>query len=166
MQWQEGFREVGESAYCSVKKAFSSMVFIIRELQSYTLHIREFLFYEDLQGILARVQKEVHASFVWLFQQVFSHTPTLMLYVMILHSMGHNNLALAASPSIRSSSTTTEITLVVETDKEETFQRFDSSAIKSFSSSGKTTSIGGNNGGGRKVRPVGNGTDGDRRFDG
>ncbi|KAK1310848.1 hypothetical protein QJS10_CPA08g01102 [Acorus calamus] len=28
---------VGEAAYCSLKKAFSSMVFIIRELQSYTL---------------------------------------------------------------------------------------------------------------------------------
>ncbi|KAK1313091.1 hypothetical protein QJS10_CPA06g02096 [Acorus calamus] len=28
---------VGETAYCSLKKAFSSMVFIIRELQSYTL---------------------------------------------------------------------------------------------------------------------------------
>ncbi|KAF5791721.1 hypothetical protein HanRHA438_Chr09g0409701 [Helianthus annuus] len=28
-------KEAGESTYCSVKKAFSSMVFIIRELQSY-----------------------------------------------------------------------------------------------------------------------------------
>nr|DAD19163.1 TPA_asm: hypothetical protein HUJ06_020626 [Nelumbo nucifera] len=63
-QWQEGFKETSESAYCSVKKAFSSMM-------------REILFYEDLQGILDRVQ-EMHASFVWLFQQVFSHTPTLM----------------------------------------------------------------------------------------
>jgi hypothetical protein len=172
MQWEEGFREVGESACCSVKKAFSSMVFIIRELQSYTLHMREFLFYEDLQGILARVQKEMHASFVWLFQQVFSHTPTLMVYVMILlanftvYSMAHNNVALAASPSLGSYSTTTEIGSVVEIDEDQKLQRFDSSAIKSFSSSGKTASIGGNNGGGGKVRPVGSGTDGDGRFDG
>ncbi|KAJ0643759.1 hypothetical protein HanOQP8_Chr16g0604071 [Helianthus annuus] len=64
-------REAGESAYCSVKKAFSSMVFIIRELQSYTLQMRELLYYEDLQHILVRVQKEMNASFVWLFQQVF-----------------------------------------------------------------------------------------------
>ncbi|KAL2468646.1 uncharacterized protein Fot_50222 [Forsythia ovata] len=35
-QWQEGFREARELAYCSVDKAFSSMVFIIQELQSYT----------------------------------------------------------------------------------------------------------------------------------
>ena len=40
------------------------MVFIIRELHSYTLQMRELLFYEDLQCILARVQKEMHASFV------------------------------------------------------------------------------------------------------
>ncbi|CBI15982.3 unnamed protein product, partial [Vitis vinifera] len=94
-QWQEGFREAGESAYCSVKKAFSSMVFIIRELHSFTLQMRE--------GILDRVQQEMHASFVWLFQQVFSHTPTLMVYVMILlanftvYSIA-NNTAIAASP--------------------------------------------------------------------
>ncbi|KAL9992990.1 hypothetical protein Hdeb2414_s0023g00624011 [Helianthus debilis subsp. tardiflorus] len=60
------------------------MVFIIRELQSYTLQMRELLYYEDLQHILVRVQKEMNASFVWLFQQVFSQTPTLMVYVMIL----------------------------------------------------------------------------------
>ncbi|KAL4587748.1 hypothetical protein LXL04_000622 [Taraxacum kok-saghyz] len=39
-QWEEGFRETGESAYCSMKKALSSMVFIIQELQSYTLQMR------------------------------------------------------------------------------------------------------------------------------
>ncbi|KAB2599580.1 hypothetical protein D8674_009851 [Pyrus ussuriensis x Pyrus communis] len=47
------------------------MVFIIRELHSYTLQMREILFFEDLQGILSRVHKEMQASFVWLFQQVF-----------------------------------------------------------------------------------------------
>ncbi|KAI9109144.1 hypothetical protein K1719_019767 [Acacia pycnantha] len=163
LQWKEGFREAGESACCSVEKAFSSMVFIIRELQSYTLQMREILFYEDLQGILARVQREMHASFVWLFQQVFSHTPTLMVYVMILlanftvYSMGHNTAIAAQAPP---PSSTTEIASVGEIQQN---KKFDSSAIKTFSvssSSGKTTSIGGNNGGGGKVRPIASGTDG------
>ncbi|MBA0762303.1 hypothetical protein Gotri_011937 [Gossypium trilobum] len=95
----------GESACCSMKKAFSSTVFIIRELHSYTLQMRESLLYEDLHGIFIRVQNEIHASFLWLFQQVFSHTPTLMIYVMILlanfsvRSMG-NNAALAAETAV------------------------------------------------------------------
>ncbi|GMP89620.1 hypothetical protein CsSME_00041111 [Camellia sinensis var. sinensis] len=165
-QWQEGVREAGESAYCSVKKAFSSMVFIIRELQSFTLQMREALYYEDLQGILVRVQKEMHASFVWLFQQVFSHTPTLMVYVMILlanysvYSMA-NNAAIAATPP-PSSAAEMESVSVLE-DQNQNQKKFDSSSIKTFSvssSSGKTASIGGNNGGGGKFRPVASGTDG------
>ncbi|XP_028784665.1 uncharacterized protein LOC114740644 [Neltuma alba] len=169
LQWKEGFKEAGESACCSVKKAFSSMVFIIRELHSYTLQMREILFYEDLQGILDRVQKEMHASFVWLFQQVFSHTPTLMVYVMILlanftvYSMGHNTAIATPAPPPAS---TTEIASVSEIQRN---KKFDSSAVKTFSvssSSGKTTSIGGNNGGGGKVRPIASGTDGgDGGFD-
>ncbi|XP_023745010.1 uncharacterized protein LOC111893175 [Lactuca sativa] len=163
-QWQEGIRDAGESAYCSVKKAFSSMVFIIRELQSYTLQMRELLYYEDLQGILVRVQQEMNASFVWLFQQVFSQTPTLMVYVMILlanysvYSMS-NNIALAAPPPPATVESITE-------HQSET--KFDSSSVKTFSvnSGGKTTSIGGNNGGGGKFRAVASGTDGDGRFDG
>ncbi|GMI97170.1 hypothetical protein like AT2G29670 [Hibiscus trionum] len=170
LQWQEGFREAGETAYCSVKKAFSSMVFIIRELQSYTLHMRELLYYEDLQGILVRVQKEMHASFVWLFQQVFSHTPTLMVYVMILlanysvHSMG-SNAALAAAAAANPTPGTYVSMVEVQDQKH---SKFDSSSIKSFSvssSSGKTAYIGGNNGGGGKVRPVASGTDGDGGFE-
>ncbi|MBA0704089.1 hypothetical protein Golax_016368 [Gossypium laxum] len=167
LQWQEGFRDAGESAYCSMKKAFSSMVFIIRELHSYTLQMRELLFYEDLQGVLVRVQKEMHASFVWLFQQVFSHTPTLMVYVMVLlanysvHSMGSTAaLAAVAAPSSPSASYVS----VVEDQKH---PKFDFSSIKSFSvtsSSGKTTSIGGNNGGGGKARLIAGGTDGDGLF--
>ncbi|KAF3439561.1 hypothetical protein FNV43_RR17839 [Rhamnella rubrinervis] len=173
LQWQDGFREAGESAYCSVKKAFSSMVFIIRELHSYTLQMRELLYYEDLQGILNRVQKEMHASFVWLFQQVFSHTPTLMVYVMILlanftvYSMG-NNTAIAASPPPGSYASTVESASVVEVQDQKN-HKFDSSAIKTFSvssSSGKTVSIDGSNGGGGKVRPAASGTEGDGRFDG
>ena len=172
MQWQEGFREAGESAYCSVKKAFSSMVFIIRELHAHSLQMREFLFTEDLQGILARVQKEMHASFVWLFQQVFSHTPTLMVYVMILlanftvHSMA-NNVALAAQPNSGSYAATTESISAVEIPDQKN-QKFESSSVKIFSvssSSGKTASVGGNNGGGGKVRPLASGTEGDGWFD-
>ncbi|PHT46896.1 hypothetical protein CQW23_16054 [Capsicum baccatum] len=166
-QWQDGVREAGESAYCSVKKAFSNMVFIIRELQSYTLQMREMLFYEDLQGILERVHKEMHASFVWLFQQVFSHTPTLMVYVMILlanysvHSMA-SSAAIAATPP--------PLTEAVSTlDEGHVNQKFDSSVIKTFSvssSSGKSTSIGGGNGGGGNYKPIASGNDGDGRFDG
>nr|XP_028955498.1 uncharacterized protein LOC103418912 [Malus domestica] len=175
MQWQEGFREAGESACCSVKRAFSSMVFIIRELHSYTLQMREILFYEDLQGILSRVQKEMQASFVWLFQQVFSQTPTLMVYVMILlanftvYSLGHN-AAIAAAPPLGLYASAAETLSVEEVqtqnDKLDNPQ-FDSSTSKSFSVTGnsKMTSVGGNNGGGGKVRPVGSGTDGDGRFD-
>lgn len=172
-QWQEGFREAGESAYCSVKKAFSSMVFIIRELHSFTLQMREVLLYQDLQGILDRVQQEMHASFVWLFQQVFSHTPTLMVYVMILlanftvYSIA-NNTAIAASPPPSPHAATIESVLVSDSQQDKQ-QKFDSSIIKKFSVSstnGKTTSIGNNGGGGGgKVRPAASGTDGDGRFD-
>ncbi|KAJ6409049.1 hypothetical protein OIU84_008693 [Salix udensis] len=173
MQWQEGFREAGESAYCSVKKAFSSMVFIIRELHAHSLQMREFLFTEDLQGILARVQTEMHASFVWLFQQVFSHTPTLMVYVMILlanftvHSMA-TNAALAAPPNSGCYAATTESISVVEIPDQKNHQKFESSSVKIFSvssSTGKTASVGGNNGGGGKVRPLASGTEGDGWFD-
>ncbi|XVF05360.1 hypothetical protein REPUB_Repub05bG0165400 [Reevesia pubescens] len=164
LQWKEGFREAGEFAYCSMKKAFSSMVFIISELQSYTLQMRELLNYEDLQRILVRVQKEMHASFVWLFQQVFSHTPTLMVYVMILlanysvHSIGCNAALAAAAVNPKP----VAYVSVVE-DQDHKHSKFDSSLINSFSvssSSGKTASIGGNNGGGGKLRPVASGTDG------
>ncbi|KVI03654.1 hypothetical protein Ccrd_018034 [Cynara cardunculus var. scolymus] len=168
-QWEEGFMEAGESlsSYCSMKKAFSSMVFIIRELQSYTLQMREVLFFEDLQGILVRVQKEMNASFVWLFQQVFSHTPTLMVYVMILlanysvYSMS-NNIAIAAPPPPPPA--TMESVSAIE---DQTDTKFDSLKTQSFSvnSGGKTTSIGGINGGGGKSRPLTSGTDGDGKFD-
>lgn len=170
-QWEEGVKQAGESACGSMNKAFSSMVFMIRELQSFTIHMREILFYEDLQGILQRVREEMHASFVWLFQQVFSATPTLMVYVMILlanftvYSIGSNS-ALAAPPH-PPTTTVTELTIATETD--ETNEKFDSSMVKTFfvsSPNGNTTSVGGNNnGGGGNIRPVLSGTDGDG-FDG
>ncbi|KAL1195711.1 hypothetical protein V5N11_035691 [Cardamine amara subsp. amara] len=167
-QWEEGVKQASESACCSMNKAFSSMVFMIRELQSFSLHMREILLYEDLQGILLRVREEMHASFVWLFQQVFSTTPTLMVYVMILlanftvYSIG-NNSALAAPPP--TTTTVTELMTASETDE----TKFDSSIVKTFfvsSPNGNTTSVGGNNnGGGGNIRPVLSGTDGDG-FDG
>lgn len=167
MQWHEGITETRKSAYCSVKKAFSSMVFMIRELHSYSLKLREILYFEDLQGILNRVEKEMHASFVWLFQQVFSQTPTLMVYVMILlanftvYSMG-TNFAIAASSTSPSSSSLIEETVHLENQKQ---QKFDSSTVKTFSVSsfsGRTASVdGGNGSGGGKVRPIASGTDGD-----
>ncbi|CAN8247423.1 unnamed protein product [Cochlearia groenlandica] len=163
-QWEE---EEAKQACGSMNKAFSSMVFMIREIQSFALHMREILFYEDLQGILRRVREEMHASFVWLFQQVFSATPTLMVYVMILlanftvYSIGSNNTALAAAAP--TTNTVTEITTV-----DETVEKFDSSVIKTLFASSPSpngnnkTSIGGNNnGGGGNVRPVISGTDGD-----
>lgn len=159
-QLEQGFKETGEFAYCSMKKAFSSMVFIIRELQSYTLQMREVLLFEDLQGILVRVQKEMNASFVWLFQQVFSHTPTLMVYVMILlanysvHSLSIN-VAIATPPLATMES--------VSTIEYQTDTNFDSSIVDTFSVNpgGKNTSVGGINGGGGKPRPVTSGIDRD-----
>ncbi|KAK4786441.1 hypothetical protein SAY86_003130 [Trapa natans] len=170
MQWKDGIREAGESAYCSMKKAFCSMVFIIRELQSFTLQMREILYYEDLQGILVRVQKEMNSSFVWLFQQIFSHTPTLMVYVMILlanftvHSMS-SNAAIAAPGSF--SAAATEEAISVTDSYISNGQKFDSSSIRTYptisSSSGRTISIGGSNGGGN-IRPTTNGTGDDGKF--
>lgn len=174
MQWNEGFREAGESAYCSVKKAFSSMVFIIRELHSFTFQMREVLFYEDLQGILSRVHKEMHASFVWLFQQIFSHTPTLMVYVMILlanftvYSIGSNDAIAVAASQVGSHSASTESVSILDIKDGGSKQtRFDSSSLRSFklsSSGSRTTSIGGHNGGGGKIRPVATGTGGEGQY--
>ncbi|KAB2063973.1 hypothetical protein ES319_A10G256600v1 [Gossypium barbadense] len=83
-RWKDGFVDAGEFAYCSVKKAFSSLVLIIRELQSYTLVIKEGLNCEDLIDLMNKMQRDMTITFVWLFQQVFSTTPTLMVYVMLL----------------------------------------------------------------------------------
>ncbi|KAK3228601.1 hypothetical protein Dsin_000482 [Dipteronia sinensis] len=103
-KWKQGLGDAGEYAYSSVNKAFSSLVFIIRELQSYLLLARDNIYSEDLMEMINRVHGEMNASFVWLFQQVFSKTPTLMVYVMLLlanftlHSMS-NNAVVAATPS-------------------------------------------------------------------
>lgn len=95
-QRHEGFGYTGDLESCSFQKAFSSMEFIIIELQSCALKIREVLCDEDLEGIIAKVQRDMHVSFLWLFQQVFSRTPDLMINVMVLlsnfclYSAAHN----------------------------------------------------------------------------
>nr|XP_028960769.1 uncharacterized protein LOC103455109 [Malus domestica] len=108
-------REAGEFTFCSLNKAFSSMVFIIRELHSHALSIRESLYSEDLQEVIAKVQKrEMNMSFVWLFQQVFSGSPTLMVYVMILlanfsvYSMNCNAVVAPPLPVLIETLTETE----------------------------------------------------------
>ncbi|MCD7452873.1 hypothetical protein HAX54_018428 [Datura stramonium] len=95
-QWESGcFRDLKGTNSCT-SKAFNSLVFIIVELQTYALHMRESMCNQDLEMIISKVQGEMYASFVWLFRQVFSRTPTLMMYVMILlanysvYSASHN----------------------------------------------------------------------------
>jgi len=91
------------------------MVFMIEELHSFALQTRV--------GVLKQVKKEMHASLLWIFQRVFSQTPTLMVYVMILlanytvHSVA-SNLPIAASPP------------VVNKGPDQTQQRIDFSSLK------------------------------------
>lgn len=158
-QWEEEFiNGVGESAYCSLNKAFSSMVFIIRELHSFALQMRELLFYEDMQGVLERVRREIHASFLWLFQQVFFHTPALMVHLMILlanfaaHSMSSSAAIAASAPP----------PAVEEREASTSGNSESSSIMKSCSaSSSNATSAGGGNGSGSKTRPAPTGAEGD-----
>ncbi|KAI7735391.1 hypothetical protein M8C21_008331 [Ambrosia artemisiifolia] len=153
----------GESAHSSVKKAFSSMVFILRELQTFTLQTIHLPSYEDLQAILVRVQSDMNASFVWLFQQVFSQTPPLMVSVMILlanysvHSISNNFTTTSALPNVSMES-------VMNSN---TYTEYNHSSMKTFcmNSGERTTSVGGNNGGGRKFKQVASGNDGNDKFD-
>lgn len=165
--------DASESACSSVKKAFSSMVFIVHELQSYALQMRQLLSYQDLERILDRVRGEMHASFVWLFQKVFSCTPTLMLSLMILlanysvYSMGHNPAIAATPPQTCTSSTLSASHHHLQQQQQKQRPGFESSStikITTFSA-GKTASVGGGGGGGGKVRPVAGATD-DGRPDG
>ncbi|XP_051207197.1 uncharacterized protein [Lolium perenne] len=138
------------SAGESVGRAFSSMVLIVRELQSFAL--RQMQQGDDLrlQAVLARARGETHDSFVWLFQHIFAGTPALMLSLMLLladftvHSMSHT-LADAVPPSPPSAAS------VVDAEPSNT--RFDAGAVKTFSV-GRTASVGGGSGGGGDARPV------------
>ncbi|KAK1297985.1 hypothetical protein QJS10_CPB14g00850 [Acorus calamus] len=138
------------------------MVFIIRELQSYTLQMRKVLSHQDMREILVRVQKEMHASFVWLFERIFSPTPTLMLYLMLLlanftvYSMGYD-VAIAAAAASTSPPPQVESIDSVELQQQQSPMNFDAPSIKS--TTGRTASIGGNGDGGGKARPIAGATD-------
>ncbi|XP_039810550.1 uncharacterized protein LOC120673664 [Panicum virgatum] len=163
-RWDERLMDrAGESARAAVGRAFASMVLIIRELQSFTLQMREALFYEDLQGVLARVHAEMHASFVWLFQHIFSGTPALMVSLMLLlanftvYSMGDS---VAAAATLRPPQAAVAAVEMVDTQTQQpaeqshSQQRFDPAALKTFSATGRTASVGGNGDRGGKMRPV------------
>ncbi|CAL4960378.1 unnamed protein product [Urochloa decumbens] len=152
----------GESARAAVGRAFASMVLIIRELQSFTLQMRESLLYEDLQGVLARVHAEMHASFVWLFQHIFAGTPALMVSLMLLlanftvYSMGDSVAAAATLPPTHQAVASVEMVDTQQQPEQSSHsqqRRFDPAALKTFSI-GRTASVGGNGDGGGKVRPV------------
>ncbi|TKW26998.1 hypothetical protein SEVIR_3G228200v4 [Setaria viridis] len=156
-RWDEGL--LG-SAGESVGRAFSSMVLIVRELQSFALQqMRDALLCDDLQGVLARVQGEMHASFVWLFQHIFAGTPALMLSLMLLlanftvHSMGHSVAAAAATIPPAPPAVAAAAAVVDNQRAEPSRPRFDKVSVKTFSV-GRTASVGGNSGGGGKAPPV------------
>ncbi|EFJ17498.1 hypothetical protein SELMODRAFT_444848 [Selaginella moellendorffii] len=74
----------GNLVSSSIKKAFSSMVFMLKSMHRFTL---EMLCCDEnsvLNEVWSLVQREMHSSFLWLFQQVFSSTPKLMVSIMIL----------------------------------------------------------------------------------
>jgi hypothetical protein len=159
-RWNERLIDcAGESARAAVGRAFSSMVLIIRELQSFTLQMREAVVYEDLQSVLARVHAEMHASFVWLFQHIFSGTPALMVSLMLLlanftvYSMGDSVAAAASLVPPQAAVEMVDIQQQPEQQQSHSQQRFDTPALKTFST-GRTASVGGNGDGGGKVRPV------------
>ncbi|KAL4312446.1 hypothetical protein GQ457_01G044290 [Hibiscus cannabinus] len=76
--------DASEFADSSVRNAISSLVLIIREIQSFTLMLREGLSSEDLATAVSEIQQDMTLTFVRLFQHVFSKTPTLMVYVVLL----------------------------------------------------------------------------------
>ncbi|XP_066365770.1 uncharacterized protein [Miscanthus floridulus] len=164
-RWDEGL--LLGSAGESVGRAFFYMVLIVRELQSFALQqMHDALLCDDLQGVLARVQGEMHASFVWLFQHIFAGTPALMVSLMLLlanftvQSMGHSVAAAAATIP-----PTPPAVALVNTQRAEPSRppRFDAASVKTFSV-GRTASVGGNSGGGGKTPPVAGAT-GDGRWD-
>ncbi|KAL4368345.1 hypothetical protein GQ457_05G032060 [Hibiscus cannabinus] len=73
-----------ELGYSSVKNAISSVVFIIGEIQNFALMIRGGLCSEDLMAVMSEIQQDMALTFVCLFRHVFSKTPTLMVYVLLL----------------------------------------------------------------------------------
>jgi hypothetical protein len=150
----------GESARSAVARMFSSMVLMIRELQSFALRMRESLQYEDLQGVLARVHAEMHASFVWLFQHIFAGTPALMVSLMLLlasftvYSMGDGVASAGTFPPPQPTVAAVAMIDTQQQPEQSSSRRFNAADVKTFSSFGRTASVGGNSGGAGKVRPV------------
>ncbi|GMI72594.1 hypothetical protein HRI_000928700 [Hibiscus trionum] len=103
-----------EFACSSIKNAISSLVLIIREIQNFTLTIREGLDSTDLMAAMSRIQQDMTLTFVCLFQHVFSKTPTLMVYLMLLlanfsvQSMADKTLSLDATIQQRPANVITE----------------------------------------------------------
>nr|DAD29600.1 TPA_asm: hypothetical protein HUJ06_031068 [Nelumbo nucifera] len=82
--------------------------------------------------------------------------------------MGHNTAIAAPTMASGYSGTTVEI-VTMTSIRNQKQPKFDGLTIKTFyvsSLSGKSTFVGGSSGGGGKVCPVANGTDGNVRFDG
>ncbi|KAG0468249.1 hypothetical protein HPP92_017577 [Vanilla planifolia] len=129
--------------------------FIVRELQSATIRMREAIVSSSnvqIHGMLARVQSELHASFVWLFHRIFSATPTLMVYLMLLlanfsvFSIGDHHAIAAPPPSPQSVSSTLE-------DSRCPTPRFDSLSVKTFHD-GRSAAVGGSGGSGGGASPT------------
>lgn len=77
---EQGLTDVGNS----MGKAFASIMFILKELQIGSIHIRQELFEQDVRSLVNQVQEDMHAPILWLFQQVFACTPELMMLLMVL----------------------------------------------------------------------------------
>ncbi|GAB2288400.1 hypothetical protein Dimus_022734 [Dionaea muscipula] len=69
---------------CAEKKAFASAVHAVGEIQRQALRMRGISEDEDMDGIIWKMQREMNSSFVWLFREVFSRTPSFMVNVMVL----------------------------------------------------------------------------------
>jgi hypothetical protein len=85
--WEREIVLAGEGAYGAIATAFSTMVFMLRAIQNYAMHLRQHLSpleKHDIQELMNIVQREMHSSLLWLFQTVFSATPVLMVSVMLL----------------------------------------------------------------------------------
>lgn len=81
--WTKSSRRESDFTDCSMKQAFSNMLFIFHTLQNHALQITESLFFEDLQQVKDKFREDMNASFMWLFQKILWKTPTLLLDMMV-----------------------------------------------------------------------------------
>ncbi|KAG6494137.1 uncharacterized protein LOC122002699 [Zingiber officinale] len=152
-RFDEGwFCGAGETACCSMKRAFSSMVFMLQELQTYALQLREVFPCENHPEIIPRLHRNLNHSFVWLFQQIFYATPTLMVSVMLLLA----NFTVYSMDCFNIATATTLIDIVEEDELGDDHLR-DRSSLEPFASIGR--------GGGGHPRPASAGSTDDGRSD-